>query len=445
MSQSLSNSPRMLIKGIRLSSMLAAWIVCGSSAVEAQTPDVGLDRVSVVTVAKKPLKLTTTQPGRILAFEATPIATKLSGYVEAVLVDIGDRVAADHVMIRLSMPELADEVNRYEALVGQAQAEISQARSALLASDAAADSAQAKADEVAAGKAKANAELDYAQAEFQRIEQLARSGSVTSKLLDESRNKLQAAKAIGQEVDSMIVSAAAQKRQADAHTEKARADVQAAEAKLRVAEANLQHAKTMLAYREIKAPYQGVIVNRAVDTGHYVQPSSNPDAALLLLAQTDKVRLRIEVPEIEAAMIDAGENGDEVSAVVQSLNRPPVVAKIMRSSWALDASNRSLRVESDIPNLDQALRPGMYVSATITLDQRTDCIAIPITAVYKKEAGPICCVVKDGKVEIRPIELGLKSGSEIEVRQGLAVGETIVAIRGENLTAGQAVSVVVPK
>src|SRR6476646_2110463 len=81
------------------------------------------DRVTAGKPVRKTLKLITTQPGRIEAFEEAPLVPKLAGYVQDLLVDIGDTVKKDQLLIKLSIPEMLDEVKQMEAHVAQADAE----------------------------------------------------------------------------------------------------------------------------------------------------------------------------------------------------------------------------------------------------------------------------------------------------------------------------------
>ena len=408
------------------------------------TSSTGLDRVTAFPVIRKNLKLSSTQPGRIVAFEETAIASKLSGFVEAVMVDIGDVVKKDQILMRLSIPEMADEIKQKESLLAQAEAEVLQAESAVQAAKAALDTATAGIEEARAGKGRVIAELERAKSEHARIQQLALAGTVTSKLADELLSQFKAAEASGLEIDAKVKSAEATKRQAAANIEKSHADVVAAQARQSVAQANLGHVRTMLGYLEIKAPFDGVIIQRAVDTGRFVQPAHSSSAPLLVIARTDKVRVCVEVPEMEAPAVDAGEKGDSAIISIQSLGKKTMEARVTRTAWALDSSNRSLRTEIDIANTNRLLRPGMYASVTITLDQRTDVIVLPLTAIIRKDDATYCCVVKDNKIEIRPIELGLRSGPEVEIVKGLQADEVVVMARGDALTQGQSIAVIPP-
>ena len=195
----------------------------------------------------------------------------------------------------------------------------------------------------------------------------------------------------------------------------------------------------MLAYTQIKAPYDGTVTRRDVDTGHFVQPA-NGDAGkpLMVVAQTDKVRIFVDVPEMEAPYVDAD---DPAKIRVQALTASEFDATVVRSSWSLQESNRSLRAEIDVPNPHGVMRPGMYAMATIKLAQRENALVLPATAIVRDAAGTACMVVDDGKIVRRPVELGLRSGSEIEILSGIEEDQMIVLKQPEALKPGQSVGV----
>ena len=392
---------------------------------------------------RKSLKLITTQPGRIEAFEEAPLFPKLAGYVQEVLVDIGDSVKKDQLLIKLSIPEMLDEVKQMEALVKQADAEGSQAEAAVKSAEAMAGTADAKVAQAKAGVGRAAGEYERWKAEHARMTELAAQGSVTQKLVDETLNQLHSADAARQEADANVKSAEASLRAARANVQKSQADLVAAGARQKVAAANLAHAKTMLAYAEIKAPFNGVVTQRNVDIGHYVHPITDSAAEpLLVIAQTQQVRVFVDVPEMEAPLVDAGDKPDSAVVHVQSLGEKGIDGKITRTSWSLDKSNRSLRAEIDLPNKDGKLRPGMYAKVDILLDQRNDVLTLPATAIVRDGSSTYCCVVESGKIDRKKIELGLRSGADVEVRSGLNADQLVVLARADSLVQGQSVEVI---
>ena len=415
---------------------------CGHKpAAEKQDSEKGalVQQVVASRPQRKTLTLMTTQPGRIEAFEETPLYAKTAGYVDEVLVDIGDVVQKDQTLIKLSIPELLDDVEQKEALIAQAEAEVKQAQSAVVAANAAAQTAQSRIKEMEAGISRAEADHERWKSEHARIKDLAEKGSVTKKLEEETYSQLRSAEATTREVSAKAESTRTASYEAQANVGKAEADQGAAEARLRVAKADLAHAKTMLAYTQIKSPYDGTVTRRNVDTGHFVRPA-NTDAAepLMVVAQTDKVRIFVNVPEMEAPYVDAG---DPAKIRVQALTASEFDAAVVRSSWSLQESNRSLRAEIDVPNPHGIMRPGMYAMATIKLEERENAIVLPATAIVRDAAGTACMVVDDGKIARCPVELGLRSGGEIEILSGIEESQMVVLKQLEALKPGQSVGV----
>jgi RND family efflux transporter MFP subunit len=404
-----------------------------------------IDRVTAGKPVRKTLKLITTQPGRIEAFEEAPLFPKLAGYVQEVLVDIGDSVKKDQLLIKLSIPEMLDEVKQMEALVKQADAEVGQSEAAVKSAEAMVETAEAKVAQAQAGVGRAAGEYERWKAEHARMTELAAKGSVTQKLVDETLNQLQAADAARQEADANVKSAAASLRAARANVQKSQADLVAAGAQQKVAAANLAHTETMLAYAEIKAPFNGVVTQRNVDIGHYVHPiTGGATQPLLVIAQAEQVRVFVDVPEMEAPLVDAGAKADSVTVRVQSLGEKGVDGKVTRTSWSLDKANRSLRTEIDLPNADGKLRPGMYAKVDILLDQRNEVLTLPTTAIVRDGDATYCCTIDAGKIDRKKIELGLRSGADVEIRSGLAADQLVVLARADSLVQGQAVEVIAP-
>jgi HlyD family secretion protein len=402
-----------------------------------------LERVVVGKAAKKSLRLETTQPGRIEAFEETPLHSKLAGYVDRVLVDIGDHVKKDQPLVSLWVPELALEVRQKESLVRQSQAAIEQAKATLRATEAAAATKASQVTEAEAGLSRASAQLERWTAELARMTQLAENDSVTQRLVDETRNQFQSATAAREETAAKIKSAQAELVHSQALAARAAADVAAAEAQLAVARANLDLAQALLQYAEIKAPFDGVVTARNVDTRHFVQPGTGANSMpLIVVAQSDKLRVTVDVPEMEAGMLSAG---DKAVVRVQSLGNREFTAPVTRDAWSLNASNRSLRAEVDLPNIEGALRPGMYASVTISLAETPESLVLPATAVLRDATGAYCMIVNEGIVHKRPLETGLRSGPEIEIKSGVSQEETIILVRGDSFAEGQKVEVLPAK
>lgn len=246
---------------------------------------------------------------------------------------------------------------------------------------------------------------------------------------------------------ALIDSAKARQREAEANVLTAQADIDAAKAKLKVAQSDIAQAETMLTYTELTAPFDGFVTSRHVDAGHYVQPAGSSNTKpLMTVANVSKVRVFVNVPESEAGWVDAGfgnaDADDPVTILSPSLPNGKIGSRVTRTSLQLDPQSRSLSVEIDLDNSDLKLLPGAFVTTKMLLEQCEDVLTLPTGAIVKAADGIKCCVVIDGKIEYRPIELGLRTGDDVEITSGLNGSETVVLLRAGSLESGQSVEMI---
>lgn len=397
-------------------------------------------KVNAGKLSRKTLKFASTQPARIAAHEQTPLFSRIPGYVSRISVDIGDRVEKGQELVQLAVPELDVELRQKEALVAQAQAEIKQAEAARRTAEAVIEAAKSKQTQAEAAIGKFQPAVERSKLELTRIEKLAADGSVSQKLVDEARNQLQVAEAAVLEAKSAMAASEAEVKQAESLAGKAAADRDTAEARQRVAEANRDYAQTMRSFAVLTAPFDGVITRRDVDPGHSVAAAGNKP--LLVLARIEPVRIQVDVPELDAGYVDIG---DSATVRVQALRDREFPGRIARTSWSLDEGNRSLRVEIELKDAATELRPGMFAVAQLHLAEAAEVFALPAGGVVREGGQTFVCLVSDGKIVRRAVQLGLRAGDEFEVAGGLTGDEVVVLARADGLKEGQAVEIEEPK
>jgi RND family efflux transporter MFP subunit len=432
-----NSAQNLLLWRFAATAMLAALAGCQSSSkaetqAAAQGPAI---RVTAAPPAHKTLRRESVQPGQIEAFEITPLFAKFPSYVQKLHVDIGDRVEADQLLVELFLPELKDELRQKEAALAQARAEIDLATAATHAAEAAVATAGANVTAAEAGSVRAEADVTRWQSQFARISQLVAGGSLDRKLEDETRDSLRAAEAARGEVRAKVEAAKAGAQQSEAELAKAKASQAVAAARRGSAEADLSRAKAMLQYTQIRAPYAGVVTARNINRGDFVQPAgATTGKPLLTVARADTVRIFVDVSELDSPWVEPGRKG---YVSVQALPGMPVEGKVTRTSWVLNA-NRTLRTELDIPNPAGRLRPGMYATARIVLQESPDAIVVPLSAVVREGAIASCWIIRDGKAARIALVLGLQVGNEAAITSGLKGDEQVVQVPPGSLQEGQA-------
>lgn len=438
----------------RLHLLVFAAILAGCKPVDRSMEPVSsekttasqLERVTAGSVPRKTLQLYSVQPARVEAYQQTPILSKISGYVESVAVDVGDSVRQGEPLIVLNAPEYKDSVVTKQGLIGQATAQVKQAEAALVAAQAAVGSALAQVQQALAGIDRADAELTRWKSESSRISELADKGTVTKKQADETLSQYQAAIASKKELQAVVVSAQAKHLEAESTVGQSQADLEASKAKLAVAVSEHAQAATMAGYLVIVAPFDGIVTSRSVDRGHYVQPAgSNDDQPLLTISDTSRVRIHVDIPEAEASFVDFGSSGDPVEFSIPSEPARRILGKVTRLSSSLDPQSRCLPIQVELDNSEHKLLPGAFVQAKVSLVEKKDVLALPIGAVGKKGDTTYCCLVIDGKILSRSIQLGIRVGDDVEVLSGLDASETVVLARAGGLKDGQSVEILKKK
>jgi RND family efflux transporter MFP subunit len=437
-----STSP-ILIQAIALIAIAIAAPGCGESpAVKADhTAGPAVTRVEVVRPERRTVRRATEQPGQVEAYEVTPIYAKVSGYVEKWTVDIGTKVTKDQLLAVLSVPELDAEAEQKQAMVEESEAKLAQAKAAEEVAQANLASVQAMLAEVQAGIKRAEADLTRWQAEYKRVEQLFSERALTGSLLDETRSKLKASESTRDEVRAHVKTAEVAVAQGQAMLDRARTDVTAANVAIKVAKFDAQRVQALRGYARIVAPYDGVITHRNVDVGDLTTPGTQGQP-LFTIARDDLVRITVSVPEMYATEV---EPGDRVLIRLQALSGRNFEGRVTRTSWMLDAKNRTLHTEIDVPNPKGTLRPGLYTYATIVVDEHPNVLAVPVSALVRQPSQTYCVVVATGKATKRPVTLGLEDGTWAEILTGLQGDEKVVKAYAGSLAEGQALEVIQPE
>ncbi len=397
-------------------------------------------RVATVTPTRKTLVRRIEQPGEIQAFERTPLHSKVTGFINKVHVDIGDRIEAGHLMAEIAIPEYEQELQQKKSLVAQAEAETAQAKAAIKVAKAALDSSRALAVEAAATVDRYEAEFQRADAELARITALAAEKAITQKSVDEATAKHKAAQAARTESKARIVSAQAAVSEKEAAIEQAEAAARAIASKEDVAKADEQRLIAIHEYTRIVAPYDCIVTERNVDTGHLVQTGKgSTDKPLFVVVRANTVRVFVDVPETDVRLVA---NGCEASIRIPSAANQVIQGKVSRTSWTLNPSTRTLRAEVDVPNEEGLLRPGMYVIADLKVAEREGALSLPRTAILTKDQKAFCLAVSSDNVIVRiPVAVGIRTTDEVEITSGLTGRENIIASNLAAYKEGQPVKI----
>jgi membrane fusion protein (multidrug efflux system) len=385
---------RLAVLGVLI--VLLAWVgyrVFGSHSSQAGFADSSvlakettLPSVSVIEPIRKAAVQSVTLPATVDAFEKATLYAKVSGYLQSIRVDKGDRVRQGQELARIAVPEMENEYVEAKAAVQEAQA--------------------------AADRAQSNAELKTLT--LQRLQGVRQDQpDVISQ----------------QEVDV-----------ARAEAEVAEGDLKIAKAKLEMAKARRDKLETLLKYTTIRAPYAGIITDRFVDPGALIQTATNSTASVapvVSIATIDTVRAYVHVPEPDVPLVKTKQAGQlRLDALPGRVFR----GSITRSTVVLDPQTRTMKIEIDLRNPDDLIRPGMFGNATLEFSVQPNAIFLPTEALHKDPEGSnYVFTVTERKLQKVVVQTSMDDGKLVRVT-GLSGHESVVLYGAEILQVGALVN-----
>lgn len=313
---------------------------------------------------------TTSQPAHVEPYEQSAIYAKAAGFVNKVHADLGSRVRKGEPLAELWIPEMEQERNQKLAMVEEAQASVGQSEAAVVAAEALVTAAIAKVGESKSLVLRYEAELAFRRSEHARMSDLVRSKAVEPALLDEKLKQFNSAQSALAAAQAGVASAEANVKVEQARVDEARSNVILAKARLKVAEADVKRINVLVDYAVIRAPYDGVVIERLVHTGDFAQSATDERTApLFLMMRPDPLRIIADIPEADAAWMELGL---EATLIVEDIKGRPFTGTIKRLSDQLDPKTRTLRIEVELSEPTAGLRCGMYGKLEVTANKPHD-------------------------------------------------------------------------
>jgi multidrug efflux pump subunit AcrA (membrane-fusion protein) len=385
-----------------------------AAAIRSVTPPL----VNAAVVKRAAPNTQLTLPGNITPITEAYIYARATGYLKQRYVDIGDHVHAGQKLADVEAPDLDQQVSQARAALAQAQGQLGQA--------------QATLQQLIATR-------DLAEITWQRYKILTADGAVSRQ---DGDNQSTAAK-------TSAANVFAQQK-----------TVRAMEEYVNASQATLDRVVDLQGYERITAPFDGVITSRNVDVGALISAAnSNPGPArpnaagpsdvpsggeLFRLAEIGRLRILVAVPQTNAPGVRVGQTATVTVQQIPNLSYP---GKVTRTSDSLDAQSRTLLTEVDVENPKGVLLPGMYATVSFVTNRIDPPFLVPDAALVVRSSGTVLAVLQpltpdeqhkesaEGvdpatlarvrRVHFQTVQPGRDYGMELEILDGLKVGEEV--------------------
>lgn len=342
-----------------------------SKALAKETEENAIPTVATVKPVLERAETELVLPGTLQPFQESPIFARTNGYLVRWYKDIGSPVKKGDLLAVIDTPEVDQELSQAKA-----------AREQIVA------------------------QMQLAKVSADRWTNLRKSDSVSQ-----------------QEAD----------QQTSAYTQ--------AQANLQAADANVRRLEQLESFKNVHAPFSGVLTRRNVDPGALINAGAS-GREMFDIAQVSPLRVYVSVPQSYAESVRVGTSA---WVTLQEFPNQKFQGKVMHTADAIDPATRTLLTEVDVPNSDGKLLPGSYGQVHFAEKNSVARVTVPVNAMLFRSEGPRVAVVgQDGKVQLRPISIGRDYGATLEILDGVTKDDTVIINPADSIENGQKVNVAQP-
>lgn len=481
----LSRKKKIII-GSSIGALLLIIIIASIFATRTDTPE-----VTVIKIETRPeLRSTVTSSGEVRPIQFVNLTSEVQGKIEEITKKEGDAVERGEILVRLDPNQLEssadaqfaayqsaqDEVRSSQSQVAAAQNSLAQAEQSLNQAQVAVENARQGVITSQTEVDRAQVELNAANRELKRNEQLLESGVISRQTFDESRDRVENAKAglstakarlesqriSVKDSQARLASQQVAVREARRGVESAGISVSSSRSRAEQQAAMLRGQRNQRDKTVVIAPINGVIAEIPSKVGTFAVAGLST-TALMTIADMSQINVEVKVDETEIDKVAVGQKAKikvdafgDAELEGEVLQKTPLAVGKSQTSGGLSVNINVqeakefrvvVRLINLTPEMQSGLRPGMSATATITTTTVNDVIAVPLQAVIEKKPegspspeGPSAVatpadkpkpikgvyVMEDNKAKFYPVETGITGESDIQIISGLSAGQEVI-------------------
>jgi len=222
-------------------------------------------------------------------------------------------------------------------------------------------------------------------------------------------------------------------------TAEKQADLSVRTAQVKALRANTRRLEELQSFARVTAPFAGTVTAREIDVGELITAGSSK--VLFRLAQTEKLRAYVRVPQTRAIAIAPGQPAE---LLVPELPRQVFRAQVARTAGVVSADSRTLLVELEVDNSRGEILAGSFAQVRLGGGKGAALTLPGNTLLFRAEGPQVGVVNRDGKVELRSVKLGRDFGPTVEILDGVRPEDQVIVNPSDSLADGATVQVAAP-
>ena len=215
------------------------------------------------------------------------------------------------------------------------------------------------------------------------------------------------------------------------------ADFKLKTATVEAARANVHRLEQLVSFARVTAPFAGTITARNTDVGDLIVAGGSKE--LFRLAQTEKLRVYVRVPQTAAHGIAPGQPAE---VLIPEMPGRVFPAKVVTTSGAMATDSRTLLTELEVDNSKNEILPGSYAQVRFLDTAPSAALTLPSnTLLFRAQGLQVGVVGSDGKVDLRNVQIGRDFGQKVEVLSGVSSSDQVIVNPSDSLVSGTTVRI----
>lgn len=217
------------------------------------------------------------------------------------------------------------------------------------------------------------------------------------------------------------------------------ADLASKEAQVNSMQANVARLVALASYKNVTAPFEGIVTERNTDVGALINGGTGSGAAMFVISDVKKLRLYVNVPQ---SYLPSIKMGAKATVSVPEYAGRSFPATIEASAQSVDISSGTTRMQLSIENTNNELRPGAFANVSLSLASNKQPLTIPASALIFNSSGlRVATVGPDDKVLFKTVTIARDLGREIEIATGLAADDRVIVTPLDGIVDGDQVRI----
>lgn len=380
---------------------------------EIETP---LPAVRTSFAEERDMSQRLTYHGRLAPYSQIGVTPKIPGIVKEVFCKVGDNLSPKDPILQLETEELLLQVRQAEAAL-----QVAQANEARVLAGARAEEIQ----QAEAGLKQAEANYNQARLNYNRSQKLYEEGVISGRDWEGIQVQYEGARTqlINAEKTLVMIQQGAREE-----------DILSAQASVAQAQVALDLAKLNLRNATITAPIYGTVNRILAEKGSM----AGAGMAVASMVNIDTVKLPLTVSGRDVVRL---QEGQQVNIAVDALPHQSFQGIVKTISLAAEEGSGLFAITVNIENPGRILRPGMYATATIMVQEKTHTTGLPQSAIFHQEEKDFVFLVEEDILQKVPVETGIEKDGYVEIITGIVPGDQVVLQGQEALEDGLKVEI----